>query len=85
MNALLDPDRSLFDKVMAAFPSAVGFFEVPDSELAAVNLGESGVWLFDPSDEVFPRPISDEELKARGAFSCKPEDFAELLPDNAWP
>jgi hypothetical protein len=64
------------------FPGASGFIEVPEPKLraeafAVVRDAEGNGWAF---DEDPPRPISEDEVKAKGGFRVKPEDADELVP-----
>jgi hypothetical protein len=66
----------------STFPGASGFIEVPEPKLlfeafAVVRDAEGNGWAF---DEDPPRPISEEEVKAKGGFRVKPEDADELVP-----
>ena len=69
------------EKVFAKFPGASGFMEITDD---SARLGARGVviadgvaWLVE--EDGSSRPISPSELEERGAFTCKPEDFGELV------
>jgi hypothetical protein len=44
---------------------------------AVVRDAEGNGWAF---DEDPPRPISEDEVKAKGGFRVKPEDADELVP-----
>ena len=66
----------------STFPGATGFIEVPDESLraeafAVVRDSNGNGWAFDTEP---PRPISEEEVKAKGGFRVKPEDADELVP-----
>jgi hypothetical protein len=66
----------------SSFPGAAGFIEVPDETLrygafAVVKDGSGNGWAF---DEDPPRPITEDEVKAKGGFRVKPEDVDELVP-----
>ncbi len=71
------------EEVFAKLPGAREFMEIPDDSVplgaAAVVIDSDGTaWEISGKS---PRPISPKELHERGAFACKPEDVAELIPD----
>ena len=74
------------ETALALFPSATGFWEIPDESapLEAFGVVVMGgiAWAF---DREFPRPILLDELRNRGAFPCKPSDAVELIPAELIP
>ena len=76
-------DEMCLESMLARFPGDTSFWEVPDKAspdgaFAAVTI-KGVTWAL---NEDPPRPISEAELRERGAFRCKPEDAQELLPDT---
>jgi hypothetical protein len=67
------------------FSGAIGFWEVPDdSSLGAfgVIVDQTGTaWAYDGET---PRPITEDEIRAKGGFRVKPEDVDELVEDVSW-
>ncbi len=75
------------EEALAAFPGAQGFMEVtnPSKPLGAFGVvvdKDGTAWAFDGNS---PRPITPEELKSLGAFTCKPSDAVELIPTDLLP
>jgi len=65
------------------FKGATAFWEMPDKSpmgaFACVTDSNGVTWAL---NEDPPRPVSEPELRAKGAFRCKPEDAVEA---KWWP
>ena len=76
------------ERAKARFPGCTSFMEVPDETKPfgsfAVATKDGVAWAFDESPDS-PRPITEQELSSRGAFTVKIEDAFDMLAPKNFP